>query len=71
MNYLTLLLRFRTRNEKKTRKKKGLTVFHELAKRVTRNYTVPYKFNSAKKKKNTDNNKPCSQKFFQDELYHG
>lgn len=53
MNYLTLLLRFRTRNEKKTRKKKGLTVFHELAKRVTRNYTVPYKFNSAKKKKKT------------------
>jgi hypothetical protein len=28
-------------------------VFHELAKRVTRNYTVPYKFNSAKKKKKT------------------
>lgn len=51
MNYLTLLLRFRTRNENKTRKKRGLTVFHELAKSVKRNYTVPYKFNSANKKK--------------------
>lgn len=76
MNYLTLLLRFRTRNENKTRKKRGLAVFHELAKSVKRNYTVPYKFNLTQqiKKKNTDNNnnnKPCSQKFFQDELYHG